>query len=127
MSYPTYTRGVRKADKPLVWLRGEVKSPPFSPAARIEAGVLLRCLQRGELLALPHSRPMPGIGRGCHELRIVDETRTWRIVYGIQADAIVILEVFSKTTRTTPEAVLRTCRKRLEQYRLALLGKEFKQ
>ena len=126
MSYPTYTAGVRKADKPLVWLHGEVKSPPFSPAARIEAGVLLRRLQRGELLALPHSRPMPDIGRGCHELRIVDETRTWRIVYGIRTDAIVILEVFSKTTRTTPEAVLRICRKRLEQYRLALLGKEFK-
>ncbi len=89
--------------------------------------MLLQRLQRGELLALPHCRPMPEIGRGCHELRIVDETRTWRIVYGIQTDAIVILEVFSKTTRATPEAALRICRKRLEQYRLALLGKELKQ
>lgn len=127
MSHPTYTPGVRKADKPLVWLRGEVKSPPFSPGARIEAGVLLRRLQRGELLALPHSRPMPDIGKGCHELRIVDETRTWRIVYGIQVDAIVILEVFSKTTRATPVAILRICRKRLEQYRSVGLGKESKQ
>ncbi len=126
MSHPTYTPDARKADKPLVWLHGEVKSPPFSPAARIEAGVLLRRLQRSELLALPHSRPMPGIGKGCHELRLVDETRTWRIVYGIQAEAIVILEVFSKTTRATPVAILRICRKRLEQYRLALLGKESK-
>ena len=124
MSYPTYTRSVRKVDKPLVWLHGEVKSPPFSPAARIEAGVLLRRLQRGELLGLPHSRPMPDIGKGCHELRIVDETRTWRIVYGIQVDAIVILEVFSKTTRATPGVFLRVCRKRLEQYRLVVLGKE---
>lgn len=33
------------ADKPLVWLHGEVKSPPFSPAARLEAGVLLRRLR----------------------------------------------------------------------------------
>ena len=117
---------MRKVDKPLVWLHGEVKSPPFSPAARIEAGVLLRRLQRGELLVLPHSRPMPDIGKGCHELRVVDETRTWRIVYGIQADAVVILEVFSKTTRTTPQEVLRICRKRLGQYRLAALGKESK-
>ena len=107
-------------------LHGEVKSPPFSPAGRIEAGVLLRHLQRGELLALPHSRPMPDIGKGCHELRIVDETRTWRIVYAIQADAIVILEVFSKTTRGTPDAVLRTCRRRLGQYRSAVLEKETK-
>ncbi len=116
MSYSTYTPKVRKADKPLLWLHGEVKTPPFSPTGRIEAGVLLRRLQRGELLALPHSRPMPGIGRNCHELRIIDTTRTWRIVYAIQIDAIVILEVFSKTTRATPGAVLRICRKRLEQF-----------
>ena len=88
--------------------------------------MLLRRLQRGEMLALPHNRPMPDIGKGCHELRIVDETRTWRIVYGIQADAIVILDVFSKTTRATPDAILRICRKRLEQYRLAVLGKEIR-
>ena len=127
MSDLTYTSGVRKADKPLVWLHGEVKSPPFSSAARIEVGLLLRRLQRGELLALPHSRPMPDIGKGCHELRIIDETRTWRIVYGIQPDAIVILEVFSKTTRATPGSILRICRRRLEQYRLAVLGKEINQ
>jgi phage-related protein len=88
--------------------------------------VLLRRLQQGELLSLPHSRPMPDIGRGCHELRIVDEARTWRIVYGIEHDAIVILEVFSKTTRATPDAILRVCRKRMAQYRLAILGKESK-
>ena len=48
-------------DKPLVWLHGEVKTPPFTTTARLEAGVLLRRLQRGEKLALPHSRPMPAI------------------------------------------------------------------
>jgi hypothetical protein len=53
--------------KPLVWLRGEVKTPPFSQAARVEAGVLLRQLQGGAKLGLPHSRPMPGIGARCHE------------------------------------------------------------
>jgi len=49
-------------DKPLVWLHGEVKSPPLSSAARIEAGFLLRRLQRGDHVELPHSRPMPTIG-----------------------------------------------------------------
>ncbi len=34
-------------DKPLVWLSGEVKTPPFSTEARLEAGFLLRRLQRG--------------------------------------------------------------------------------
>jgi phage-related protein len=124
MSYPTYNRGVLKADKPLVWLHGEVKSPPLTAAARIEAGVLLRRLQRGEALALPLSRPMPDIGAGCHELRIVDETRTWRIVYAIRTEAIVILEVFAKTTRTTPNTILRACRKRLGRYRSDLTEKK---
>jgi phage-related protein len=107
---------VRHPGKPLVWLEGEVKTPPFSGAARIEAGVLLRRLQRGERLALPHSRPMPAIGAGCHELRIQDATRTWRIVYHVDADAIVILDVFAKTTRQTPRAVIETCRARLRRY-----------
>lgn len=33
-------------DKPLVWLRTEIKTPPLSVEARVEAGVLLRRLQR---------------------------------------------------------------------------------
>jgi phage-related protein len=82
--------------KPLVWLRTEIKTPPLSQDARIEAGVLLRRLQRGEFLSLPHSRPMPSIGSHCHELRIVDKDDAWRIIYRIDSDAIVIVEVFSK-------------------------------
>jgi len=70
-------------NKPLVWLHGEVKTPPFSQTARIEAGFLLRRLQEGENLSLPHSRPMPSIGSRCHELRINDRNVTWRIVYRV--------------------------------------------
>ena len=76
--------------KPLVWLHGQVKTPPFSTRARIEAGFLLRQLQKGEKLSLPHSRPMPSIGKCCHELRINDKNKTWRIIYRIDPDAIII-------------------------------------
>jgi len=107
---------MRIAEKPLVWLHGEIKTPPFSAEARIEAGVLLRRLQRGESIPLPHSRPMPGIGKACHELRIQDENRIWRIVYHIDAEAIVILDVFAKTTQQTPKAVIETCKARLRLY-----------
>ena len=31
-----------------MWLHGEVRTPPLSAAARLEAGVLLRRLQRGD-------------------------------------------------------------------------------
>jgi phage-related protein len=81
---------VAVADKPLVWLHGEIKTPPFATEARIEAGVLLRKLQRGEALGMPHSRPMPAIGKRCHELRVRDGTANWRIVYRTDGDAIVI-------------------------------------
>jgi phage-related protein len=104
------------ASKPLVWLKGQVKTPPFSADARIEAGFLLRQLQEGENLGLPHSRPMPSIGSHCHELRIRDEDTTWRIIYRIDDDAIVIVEVFNKTTRTTPKSVIEICQKRLTRY-----------
>lgn len=103
-------------DKPLVWLHGEVKTPPFTQQARIEAGVLLRRLQRGRQLSLPHSRPMPSIGRRCHELRIVDENATWRIIYRIDADAVIIVEVFRKKTRQTPKRIIETCKRRLSAY-----------
>ena len=74
-------------DKPLVWLHGEVRTPPLSSAARVEAGVLLRRLQRCENLTLP-----------------LDE------------DALVILDVFAKKMPKTPQAVIDACRRRLRQY-----------
>jgi phage-related protein len=105
-----------EADKPLVWLHGEVKTPPFSKKARVEAGVLLRRLQRGETLSLPASRPMPTIGRRCHELRIRDAQVTWRIIYRSDRDAIIIVEVFAKKTAATPKIVIESCQKRIRQY-----------
>ncbi len=104
-------------EKPLVWLHGEVKSPPFSKNARLEAGFLLRRLQMGEKLEMPHSRPMPSVEKRCHELRIKDVYKTWRIMYAIEFDAIVILEVFPKKTGTTPNLVLNISRERIRLYR----------
>jgi phage-related protein len=107
---------VSPKDKPLAWLHGEIKTPPMSRSARLEAGFLLRQLQRGELLSMPQSRPMPGVGPRCHELRINDATGTWRVMYRIDNDAVVILEVFSKKTGKTPKMIIDTCRKRLKEY-----------
>jgi phage-related protein len=103
-------------DKPLVWLKGEVKTPPLSAAARLEAGYLLRQLQRGADFGLPHLRPMQSLGTRCHELRIVDERTAWRILLRIDRDAIVILDVFRKTTSQTPQHVLEACKSRLKRY-----------
>jgi len=103
-------------DKPLVWLGGQVTTPPMSTEARLEAGYLLRLLQAGHSLAMPQSRPMPAIGRRCHELRIPDQVSTWRIFYRVDADAVLILEVLQKKTPATPKAVIAVCKQRAAAY-----------
>ena len=104
------------SDTPLVWLHGEIRTPPFSRAARIEAGYLLRLLQKGQMVGMPQSRPMPVVGPRCHELRVRDAEADWRIVYRLDSDAVVILEVFAKKTRTTPRTIIDTCTRRLKEY-----------
>ena len=116
MSNPTYTGRGRAGDKPLVWLHGEIKTPPLSLQARLGAGILLRRLQRGEILSMPDSRPMPSVGPRCHELRIDDDRVTWRIFYRIDPDVLVILDVLKKKTQSTPKNVIDTCRRRLAEY-----------
>jgi len=113
---------VSPKDKPLVWLSGEVKTPPFSADARVEAGFLLRKLQAGQLLGLPHSRPVPSIGSSCHELRIPDAGVTWRIIYRVDNDAIVIAEVFPKKQQATPARVIRVSKDRFRRYDAIIRG-----
>jgi phage-related protein len=59
---------------------------------------------------------MSSIGTRCHELRIADRRETWRVIYHVAVDAIVILEVFAKKTPTTPQSVVGACKKRLKEY-----------
>ena len=109
-------------DKPLVWLSGEVKTPPFSARARLLCGYLLRQLQKGAPVVMPDSRPMPSIGSGCHELRITDGPVQWRLIYRIDPDAIVIADVFQKKTQKTPKKNLDVCRTRFARYDAATQG-----
>ena len=107
-----------KDDKPLVWMKSEIKTPPFSLKARIQTGVLIRRIQQGEIPDMPHSRPMPKIGAKCHELRINDERKkvTRRIIYHISHVAIVILDEFEKKTDKTPQYIINRCKKRLKVF-----------
>jgi phage-related protein len=85
---------------------------------------LLRRLQHGERLGMPHSRPMAVIGARRHELRIVDDDQVWRIVYRLDANAVIIAEVFSKKTQQTPKRVVETCQRRLRAYDRLVGGPE---
>lgn len=59
---------------------------------------------------------MPRIGKRCHELRIKDDKKEWRIVYRTDPDAVLVLEVFEKKTRKTPDGIINICKKRLSDY-----------
>jgi phage-related protein len=41
-------------------------------------------------------------------------------MYHVAPDAVVVLDVFSKKTESTPAAVLSACRRRLARYRAAI-------
>lgn len=104
------------ARKPLFILKGEIKTPPFDKEARQEAGDLIRQLQEGDSLGMPHSRPLPTIGQRCHELRVKDSEHEWRIVYRIDSDAILIAAVFAKTGLKMQQREFKTAAKRLAIY-----------
>jgi phage-related protein len=116
MSLTTYTDIMANDRKPVIWVRGEIKSPPMSSAARIEAGYLLGLVQEGVSLEMPQSRPMPQIGPRCHELRVRDEDTSWRIIYRIDERAILVVDIFKKKSATTPKRVIEACERRLRAY-----------
>jgi phage-related protein/predicted XRE-type DNA-binding protein len=109
--------GDEPARKPLIWLHGEIKTPPFSPAGRQEAGMLLRLLQEGERLTMPQAEALPAVGPRCGALLVRDAVHNWRIMFRIDTDAVVILEVYPKKTRTIPGEVIDRCQQRLKKIR----------
>ncbi len=113
--------------KPLVWLHGEIRTPPFTAEGRQEAGMLLRLLQEGERLGMPLAEPLPDVGPRCGALRVRDADHNWRIVYRIDTDAVLVIEVYPKKSRTIPAAVMKRCKKRLKQYDTTVRAAEKKQ
>ncbi|MGL4513503.1 MAG: type II toxin-antitoxin system RelE/ParE family toxin [Lacipirellulaceae bacterium] len=102
--------------EPLVWLNSEVKSPPFTPEGRQEAGMLLRLLQEGERLGMPQSEPLTGLCPSCGCLRVRDAGANWRIMYRIDSDAVVVMEVYAKKTAAIPKGVFDRCKRRIKEY-----------
>lgn len=85
-------------------------------AARLEIGFLIRQLQQGHKIEMPDSRPMPTIGRGCHELRVNDMRQAWRVIYRVDSDAILVVAMFSKKTNRTPKRIIGHAKRLLAQY-----------
>ena len=109
-------KGDGRAGKTLVILSGQIKTPPLSRAARREIGYLIRQLQHGLALEMPHSRPMPTIGPRCHELRVNDSEQSWRVLYRADRGAVLVLALFSKKTVKTPRRVMEQSKRLLRRY-----------
>ena len=106
-------------EKLLGWASGAepLRSPPMPAQARIDAGYLIRLVQKGHRLSPPLSKPMPDIGPGCHELRLTADKSEWRVIYHVADEWVLVLGVFHKKTQATPQRWLQICRKRLRLFR----------
>jgi phage-related protein len=65
---------------------------------------------------MPQAEPLPNVGPRCGALRVRDAEHNWRIMYRVDPDAILILEVYSKKTRKIPDEVIKRCKDRLKRY-----------
>jgi phage-related protein len=82
--------------------------------------MLLRLLQQGERLGMPQAEPLPDVGPRCGALRVRDAEHNWRIMYRIDTDAVLILEVYPKKTPKIPGDVIERCHRRLKLYDAAI-------
>jgi phage-related protein len=95
----------------------EIKELPASMRGDL-ADTLAR-LDAGLGLSMPLLRPIPGIRRGVHELRVKDGFGGYRAVYAlIRSGTVYGLHAFKKTTQATPKRNVEIARRRLKEYGL---------
>lgn len=83
----------------------------FPEDARHDAGYQLDKVQRGE--QPDDFKPMPSIGKGVEELRVWDDSGTYRVIYTARlADAVYVLHAFQKKTQATAKRDVELARKR---------------
>ncbi|WP_122152561.1 type II toxin-antitoxin system RelE/ParE family toxin [Paraburkholderia sp.] len=89
--------------KPVRFLGDSLKClREFPEDARHDVGYQLDKVQRGH--QPDDFKPMPSIGRGVEELRVWDESGTYRVVYTARvAEAVYVLHAFQKKTQATSQ------------------------
>ena len=86
----------------------------FPSAARQDAGRQIEKVQRGK--QPDDFKPMPSIGNGVEEIRVWDDTGTFRVIYTARlADAVFILHAFQKKAQTTSRRDIDTAKARFAQ------------
>jgi len=86
----------------------------FPEDARHDAGYQLDKVQRGQ--TPDDCKPMPAIGKGVEEIRIWDDSGTYRVIYTARLrDAVYVLHAFQKKTQATSKRDADVARQRLAQ------------
>ena len=87
----------------------------FPEEARQDAGYQIDKVQRGE--QPDDFKPMPGIGKGVEEIRIWDESGTYRVVYMARlAGFVIVLHAFQKKTQATSKRDIEIAKYRFNQF-----------
>ena len=88
----------------------------LSGEAKKEFGLLILDLQRGVRLQMPSSRPMPILGKGCHELRVKDSDGIYRAFYYVKLlDKIIVFHIFQKKSEKTESIEIESGRRNLRE------------
>ena len=86
----------------------------FPKDARQDAGYQIDRVQRGDQPV--DFKPMPSIGRGVEEIRIRDQSGSYRVIYTARfRDTIYVLHAFQKKTQTTAKSDIELARGRFER------------
>jgi len=86
----------------------------FPEDAKQDAGYQLDKVQRGE--QPDDFKPMPSIGQGVEEIRVWDESGTYRVIYTARiADSVYVLHAFQKKTQATSKRDIATAKERFAQ------------
>ena len=101
--------------KPIQFLGDSLKClRAFPPEARQDAGHQLYKVQQGE--QPDDFKPVPSMGKGVEEIRVWDETGTYRVVYTARrAEAVYVLHAFQKKTQATSKRDLDIAKVRFAQ------------
>jgi phage-related protein len=101
--------------KPIVFAGDSLKQlRAFPDDARQDAGYQLDKVQRGQ--TPDDCKPMPSIGKAVQEIRLWEESGTYRVIYTAKLrDAVYVLHAFQKKTRTTPARDIEVARRRLAE------------
>lgn len=104
-----------KKMKPICFLGDSLKRlREFNAKAKQDAGYQLDKVQRGE--QPDDFKPMHSIGSGVEELRIWDESGTYRIIYIARfSDAVYVLHAFQKKSQATSKHDLALAKSRFNE------------